>query len=90
MPVNNLDTDPNHIMMRSTQFWRAARALVPNLAKLARYAFLIVPSSAAAERIFSLLKRYFSLLQMHTALTDLTEGSCMLKYNKNTTGVRNA
>ena len=90
MPVQNLDADPDHIMMRCTEFWRAARSTIPNLAQFARYAFAIVPSSASAERVFSLLKRYFSLLAMHSALTDYTAGSCMLQYNKNTTGVKNA
>ena len=90
MPINAHDNEPDHIMMRSTEFWRAVYFQIPNLAQLARYAFAIVPSSAAAERVFSLLKRFFNLLQMHTALIDYTAGSCMLNYNKDTTGVKNA
>jgi len=90
MPVSDLDATPDHIMFRATEFWNVARTSLPNLAKLARYAFTIVPSSASAERVFSLLKRYFSLLSMNKALTDYTAGSCMLQYNRNTTGVKNS
>jgi hypothetical protein len=82
MPVEQDDLKPDHIMKRATFFWKVARVQVPNLAKLARYAFLLAPSSAAAERVFSVLKRFFSLLQMFTSLTDLTEASIMLQYNK--------
>ena len=63
MPVDANDADPEHIMLRSTEFWRAVRANIPNLALLARYAFTIVLSSAAAERVFSLLKRFFSFIR---------------------------
>ena len=47
----------------------------------AKYAFLIVPSSAAAERVFSVLKHSLSLVQMHMALEDRTELQVKLCYN---------
>ena len=34
---------------------------------------LIIPSSSAAERVFSVLKHSLSLVQMHLALEDRTE-----------------
>ena len=47
----------------------------------AKYAFLIIPSSAAAERVFSVLKHSLSLVQMHQALEDRTEIQVKMCYN---------
>lgn len=46
---------------------------------------LVQPSSAAIERVFSLLKSSFSHLQMHTFM-DLVEASLLLQYNKRILG----
>ena len=43
------------------------------------------PNSAAAERVFSLLKLMFGDTQM-TALADMIQAALMLKYNKRTVG----
>ena len=43
------------------------------------------PNSAAAERVFSLLKLMFGELQMR-ALSDLIQAALMLKYNEREVG----
>ena len=43
------------------------------------------PNSAAAERVFSLLKAMFGDTQM-SALVDMIEAALMLKYNKRSIG----
>ena len=43
------------------------------------------PNSAAAERVFSLLKDMFGDQQM-TALADMIQAALMLKYNKRVVG----
>ena len=45
------------------------------------------PNSAAAERVFSLLKLMFGDAQM-SALADMIQASLMLKYNKRKVGCR--
>ena len=45
------------------------------------YALTFVPSSAAAERVFSILKRFFGNNQ-NSALEDYIEYSVMLSFNK--------
>ena len=43
------------------------------------------PNSAAAERVFSLLKLMFGDIQMQ-ALTDMIQAALMLKYNQRKVG----
>ena len=43
------------------------------------------PNSAAAERVFSLLKNMYGEQQM-TALADMIQAALMLKYNKRAVG----
>ena len=45
----------------------------------------LMPNSAAAERVFSMLKLMFGDAQM-TALADMIQAALMLKYNKRTVG----
>ena len=47
--------------------------------------FSMTPSSAACERVFSLLKNMFGDLQ-HSSLADYIQASLMLKYNKRAVG----
>ena len=47
--------------------------------------FSFTPSSAVAERVFSLLKLFFSNVRM-SALADLIQASLMLRYNARKTG----
>ena len=56
-------------------------AALPHWAALAHQILLVQPSSAAAERIFSLLANYFGDQQTN-ALQDYAEMSIMLQYNK--------
>ena len=76
------DGKPKYRMAKAQSFWKEFEASkLPNLAMLARYAFLVPPSSAAAERVFSVLKHSLSLVQMHQALEDRTEIQCKMRYN---------
>jgi len=79
--VHENDESPNEKMRRALQFWAAARNKLPNIAKLARYCIIIASSSAAAERVFSVLKASQSLVQMHKALEDYTEIMVQRQYN---------
>ena len=69
-------------MDRCATFWGDRFARLPNLAKFARYCFTLTPSSAGAERVFSILKNTFSVRQMRWSLEDYTECSVMLQHNK--------
>ena len=75
------DESPNEQMRRALLFWAAARHKLPNIARLARYCIIIASSSAAAERVFSVLKASQSLVQMHKALEDYTEIMVQRQYN---------
>lgn len=68
-------------LSRIMPFWAANRKLLPTWCKLVRVVVAMTPSSAAAERIFSILKRSFGDDQ-HAALEDYRSASLMLQYNK--------
>jgi len=53
----------------------------PTWAVAARIMFAMTPNSASAERVFSLLKAMFGDARA-SSLSDLIEGSLMLKFNK--------
>ena len=64
-------------------FWRD-QMTNPNLKVwyiFATRCMLAMPSSAASERVFSLLKRFLTSLQ-YVSLNDRVEAACMLEYNK--------
>lgn len=63
-------------------FWCQHKTSFPHLAKLVRYFYTFLPSSAMSERVFSMLKMAFSLLQLKHTLNDYVEGCIMLRYNK--------
>ena len=48
--------------------------------KAARIIFAMAPSSAASERVFSLVKTMFGKDQI-TSMADFIQGSLMLRYN---------
>ena len=50
-------------------------------ATAARKVLVVQPSSAASERVFSLLNNAFSQ-QQHSALQDYIEASIMMQYNR--------
>ena len=62
-----------------------ARAKFPAWADAARIVFAFTPNSAAAERVFSLLKAMFGDLQMET-LADIIQAALMLRINKRKVG----
>lgn len=64
-------------------WWAAHRDTLPHWSALVKKLLLIQPSSAAAERVFSLLSNAFTS-QQDSALQDYLEASVMLRYNKAT------
>ena len=62
------------------KWWKTAREDLPSWASVASKCLLLQPSSAASERVFSILKRSFGE-QQEAALQDYTEASLMLQYN---------
>jgi hypothetical protein len=68
-------------MQKCKLFWRTHVERLPHLKKFAYYCITIAPSSAASERVFSVLKRLFDELQVH-ALEDYVSSSVMMAYNK--------
>ena len=76
------DVKPVPSMDRIEDFWRFKHINYPALSKLVRFAYTCTASSASVERLFSLLKRTFSLQQMKFALEDYVEGSVMLQFNR--------
>ena len=57
----------------------------PRHRKAAKIIFAIPPTSAASERVFSLLEAMFGK-DSDSALSDLIQGSLMLRYNKRNVG----
>jgi hypothetical protein len=70
-------------MEKCVQFWKCNSSALPAISKFAQYCFTLTPSSAAAERVFSILKNSFSVSQMRTTLEDYTQCSVMLQHNAN-------
>ena len=66
-------------------FYRAYNPRFPTWAKAARIIFAMAPSSAASERVFSLVKNMFGKEQL-AAMADFIQGSLMLRYNKRRVG----
>ena len=63
------------------EWWRMNSESLPKWSVGARQILLIQPSSAAAERVFSILTSSFSEQQIHS-LNDYVEASIMLQYNQ--------
>ena len=72
-----MDLDPAIDIL---QWWHQNERDLPCWAAAARKVFLVQPSSAASERVFSLLKSSFSS-QQQNSLQDYIEVSLMLQYN---------
>ena len=62
-------------------FWKNHASSLPHWAMAASKVLVVQPSSAAAERVFSLLKHLFSDTQ-NGSLQDLIDTSLMLQYNE--------
>ena len=71
------DIDPSFDILL---FWKRHENDLPTWAKAARQVLLVQPSSAASERVFSLLRNSFGERQ-NSALQDYIETSLMLQYN---------
>ena len=67
--------------MATLEWWRRHEGSLPCWTAAFRKVLLVQPSSAAAERVFSLLNATFSDKQ-DSALQDYLETSIMLQYNK--------
>ena len=66
--------------VKPLEWWKLNEANLPNWGKAAKQVALIQPSSAVAERVFSLLKSSFGDLQ-DSSLQDYVEASLMLQFN---------
>ena len=63
------------------EWWKTYNVDLPHWSAAAADVLVVQPSSAAAERIFSLLKAYFGP-QQDTTLNDCIQTSLMLQYNR--------
>ena len=63
------------------EFWRNNSKSLPKWAEAASKGLLCQPSSAAAERVFSIMKHSFGDQQL-SSLEDYLEASIILQYNK--------
>lgn len=69
------------VSAKKVEWWRDHAADLPHWSAAMKKVLLVQPSSAAAERVFSLLKAAFGDLQC-SALRDYIECSLMLRYNQ--------
>ena len=69
-----------HIDLDPLDWWKNHSADLPHWSAAAANVLLVQPSSAAAERVFSLLKASF-VSQQDAALNDYIQTSLMLQYN---------
>ena len=67
------------------KWWATNGSKFPAWAEAAQIVFAFSPNSAAAERVFSLLKLMFGD-QQTTALADIIQSALMLRYNKRPVG----
>ena len=67
------------------KWWANHGEKFPAWAEAARIIFSFTPNSAAAERVFSLLKLFFGTVRM-SSLADAIQSSLMLRYNKRKVG----
>ena len=72
------DTDANFCALK---WWKTNSPELPTWAACAKKVLLVQPSSAAFERVFSLLNSSFQE-QQDAALQDYIEASLMLQYNR--------
>ena len=68
------------VAAKKVEWWRQHAERLPHWAKAVKLVLLVQPSSASAERVFSLLRTAFSD-QQEGALQDYIEASVMLQYN---------
>ena len=74
--------DPTAFTAAVLKWWRCHARHIPHWATAARIMFAISPSSAAAERVFSILANSFgSTSSRDRALDDLVEGTLQVRFN---------
>ena len=66
---------------KKVEWWQAHADRLPNWSMAVKKILLVQPSSAAAERVFSILAASFND-QQDRALADYLQASVMLQYNK--------
>ena len=66
---------------QKVEWWHRQEERLPHWATVVKQVTLIQPSSAAAERVFSILKASFNE-QQDCALVDYIQASVMAQYNK--------
>jgi hypothetical protein len=71
------------------QFWVTHKSLTA-WRKFAHICFLLQPSSACVERVFSVLKYVYTTDQQSTMLIDMLETIVMLRHNRRSTNVFDA
>ena len=64
------------------QWWSRNEANLPNCSSMVKKVLLVQPSFASAERVFSIMKNFFTN-QQDAALEQTVEASVMLYYNQN-------
>ena len=64
----------------SKSWWKRNEKVLSNWSSTCKSVFLVQPSSAGAERVFSILSNSFTDMQEHS-LKDYIETSVMLQYN---------
>ena len=69
------------LSMNALEWWEQNEHELPSWSSAARKGMLLQPSSAAAERVFSLLNNSFTDKQQNS-LEDYVEASILLQYNK--------
>lgn len=72
--------DPAAFTAAVLKWWRCRSRHIPHWATAARIMFAVSPSSAAAERVFSILANSFDSTRDH-ALEDLVEGTIQVRFN---------
>ena len=72
-----VDISPDYDLL---QFWKLNSPQLPHWSSAVRKILLVKPSSAAAERVFSIITTSFGHLQ-NQSLSDYIELSLMLQYN---------
>ena len=81
---------PDGVVVKSEEgkvcWWSTHERALPNWSAPVKKILLIQPSSASAERVFSILQNTFSK-QQDAALEETVEASVMLRYNGNKRGV---
>ena len=81
VPLNKLHIFKELLDYSSLKFWKDHELSIPKWSDAARNIFLLQPSSAAAERLFSVLNNSFGKKQLGS-LEDYIETSVMLQFNK--------